>query len=68
MRLSIHKIENQIRDGRVEKVKYIKTLGAFRKAVKVAKREIDEDVGLLAKVMDYYLEIESILKDGKDGK
>ena len=48
-------------------VKYTRTLIAFRKAVKIAKREIDEDVGLLAKVMDYYLEIESILKDGKDG-
>lgn len=52
----------------MEEVKYIKTLGAFKKAVKVAKREIDEDVELLAKVMDYYLEIESILKDGKDGR
>ena len=47
-------------------IKYTKTLTAFKKAVKVAKREIDEDVELLSRVMDYYLEIESILKDGKD--
>lgn len=52
----------------MEKVEYTKTLLAFRKAVKVAKREIDEDVELLAKVMNYYLEIEDILRDGKNGK
>ena len=49
-------------------VQYTKTLGAFKKAVKIAKREIDEDVELLSRVMDYYLEIEGILKDGKNGK
>ena len=49
-------------------VQYIRTLDAFKKAVKVAKREIDEDVELLSKVMDYFLKIESILKDGKNGK
>ena len=49
-------------------MQYIRTLDAFKKAVKVAKREIDEDVELLSRVMDYFLKIESILKDGKNGK
>ena len=45
----------------VEKEKvYKRTLDSFRKGVKVAKREIDDEA-LLSKVLDKFLELERIL-------
>jgi len=50
----------------MNEVKYIRTLDAAKKWVKVARKEIEEEE-LLGKVLIIYLELEGLLKDGKRG-
>ena len=45
------------------RVEYTKTLSAFKKGVKIARREIMDDQ-LLGQVLSKFLELEDLLKDG----
>ncbi len=55
-------IIKQKEDGSVEAEK---TLAALQKSAKIARREITDD-GLLREFLDKYLELEELLKNGRD--
>ena len=48
-------------------MEYNKTLDAFKKGVKIARREILDDQ-LLGQVLSKFLELEDLLKDGSGKK
>ena len=47
-------------------MEYTRTLDAFRKGIKIARREIEDDQ-LLGQILSKFLELEGLLKNGTKG-